>query len=598
LVGWTKPSAAGILTNVTNLQVDPGLNAPDLLWAPPNLIIPKGSQKSPTILSVGLIYPNSIPHLPPLPTSRDDWGRFYEAVIRHRIERAYACAVSEDARIEEILRCERDGRYWLATYGAIYEARTDHFGEGSRSGTIPWVPYPFQFAVWDWLEERLKSRGAEGDGLLPKARDMGLSNLLGAFALHKWLTMDPFQGRFVSYKEEVIDRQGDPDSIFWKIELLLKAQPRWMLDVWARGFDWKSDRTDRRFYNPLNGNLLSGESTTALSGTGRRATVYFFDEWGKNPMGGVIWDSAQGVTDHRLATGSAWSGFGLHQYNLHHKKGAYKDTRTPVLEIGFQAHPYHDPAWEREQRERTPPEVFAREYLMDYFAGAATWIYPETHGKSVGDYPFEPYAGPLIASLDDGLDDQFYVNWVQYIKKTGRHRIVQSYYREQQPTRFLGSVLTGIPISTFRYDQAELDLMEWVRHLPGLTYCGDSHGFNREQIAGQAPFDLLRSEFNIHVFVDFHKRSDKDKRTFTHDLLSMTDFNDTPWVEHTLWCFQNHKFPSLQEGRQRVSPVTRPVEDGTSHAVTSYEYYCTLWDQLSVISGQNRIVYDGPDSVG
>jgi hypothetical protein len=564
------------------------------LILPPRL----AQQRNPTIATVGLVYPRQIPHLPQLPTSREDWPRFYRETVEHRIDRAIACSASEASRIEEIVRCERDGRYWLATHGAIYEARTDHFGEGSRSGIIPWVPYPFQFAVWDWLEERLRSRGAQGDGLLPKARDMGLSNLIGAFALHKWLTTKPFQGRFISYKEEVIDKAGDPDSIFWKIELLLKAQPGWMVQTWARGFDWKSHRQERRFFNPFNGNLLSGESTTSLSGTGRRATMFFPDEWAKMPNGGEIWDSLQGVTDHRIGVGSAWTGVGLHQYDLHHKKGRYKDALTPVLEIPFGSHPLHDAEWERAQRERTSPEAFAREFGMDYFAGGADWIYPETHRITCGDFPLEPYAGPLTVTIDDGLKDQFYIHWVQFIRRTGRHRIVESYGDTGKITRFWGSILRGIPIGSFPYTREELDLMEWVRFLPPHVFCGDSHGFNNEQTTGQAPFDILRSEFGIDVFVDFFKRSPKDRRTYTHDLLLTTDFNDTPRVEHTLWCFQNHKFPSTREGQQRTTPVRTPVEDGTSHAVSSYEFYCTLWDQLKILGGTQKVVYEGPDNVG
>ena len=237
-----------------------------------------------------------IPWLPPSPQSPQDWEEWEKLILEHRISVLYGAdhgvdgLTPEAVRAREITRCDLSGEYMANTYGMIYEARGEegyqenlvyneeddswlYNEEDIRSGIIPYVQYPFQIDFFDWMTERMLSRGPMGDGVVIKARDMGLSNSIVFWIAHKWLFRRPFQARLLSRNERLVDQTGDPDSLFWKLDTYLMGLPSYIFDHGAPGFDWRQHRLMLRLMNPANGNLVSGESTQADAGRGGRATV-------------------------------------------------------------------------------------------------------------------------------------------------------------------------------------------------------------------------------------------------------------------------------------------------------------------------------------
>src|SRR6187402_850996 len=137
----------------------------------------------------------------PLPVDPQEYEHWYPRVMQHRAsvmwETLQPGPAGEAARAREITRCKRSFIYEANTYGGIFEARdlvagewkgdTDWFVETGVEGEettdplpqgvlIPYIMYPFQIEVAVWIDDCMSSRGAEADGLCPKARDMGLSN--------------------------------------------------------------------------------------------------------------------------------------------------------------------------------------------------------------------------------------------------------------------------------------------------------------------------------------------------------------------------------------------------------------------------------------
>lgn len=548
-----------------------------------------------------------VPHLPESPTRREDWPRYERELLEHRVqvlwETSIDCPDYEYYRAREIERVARDGRYWLATYCAIYEARPDEEADldpetealldTQRSEVIPFIPYPFQYQVWDWFEALMRTRGAKGDGLIAKARDMGLSNMACAFAAHGWMTKKPFQVRLLSRVERLVDAAGDPDSLFWKVELLLKSQPSWLMAAFAPGFDWRKHRQVMKLINPSNMNVISGESTQANAGRGGRASLIIYDEAAFMPNFGAIWTAGRASTRHRVAISTVSVDEGLDFQNLHKGTGGYE--QPSVLEIPYYVHPLHDEAWLNLEMSRDTEEGIRREIFMDYKAGTGNWVYPMTHDVEVGTHPFKPYGGPIYVALDDGFRDDWSINWIQYDIRTGRHRILEAYQNKGKVVDFYGTIMTGIPRSDFSYTPDEIALMEWVRQLPGCTYIGDTHGAQVEQVSGESVFDRLGREFNIWVYYDNEKgRRTRDRRNALGAILQLMDFNDTEGVAYTLSCLQNARFRPQKTGEITTYEPKEPIHDWTSHARSALEYYAVMFSQIQALGpGGNKIRYSG-----
>jgi hypothetical protein len=139
------------------------------------------------------------------------------------------------------------------------------------STTIPFVLYPKQAEFLRWLRER---ETAKENGVAEKSRDVGLTWLCCAYALHGWLFRDGFRCGFGSRKLELVDKIGEAKCIFEKIRFMLRMLPSWML---PEGFNWRKDDTFAALRNPVNGSSISGEGGDEI-GRGDRASIYFVDE--------------------------------------------------------------------------------------------------------------------------------------------------------------------------------------------------------------------------------------------------------------------------------------------------------------------------------
>lgn len=75
----------------------------------------------------------------------------------------------------------------------------------------------------------------------------------------------------VSRNEEAVDKPGEPDSLFWKIDFVLEFLPDWLKSK-------KIKRLKRVFENPARRNYTTGQASTGKAGVGGRATGMFVDE--------------------------------------------------------------------------------------------------------------------------------------------------------------------------------------------------------------------------------------------------------------------------------------------------------------------------------
>lgn len=161
--------------------------------------------------------------------------------------------------------CSKDIVQWVNDWVWTYDPRLD----GVK--TIPMKLFPEQEKFLLWLEEREQSKE---NGLLEKSRDTGATWLCVAFLVHRWLFSPGFKGSIGSRTEDLVDKLGDPDTIFEKIRAIVENLPKWMLPL---GFNRKQHDLFCRLKNPENGAVITGEGGKNL-GRGGRSSVYFLDE--------------------------------------------------------------------------------------------------------------------------------------------------------------------------------------------------------------------------------------------------------------------------------------------------------------------------------
>ena len=193
-------------------------------------------------------------------------------VVAEMTRRYYYKAVIEQndlSRQAEIYKCKTDPIHWFNHWIWTYDPRGMSFG---LPANIPFVLRPKQVELVDWLLER---ENTQTHGLIEKSRDEGMSYVVLGFFLHRWLFVEGFAGGVGSRKEELVDKKGDPKTLFHKFRDMFSKMPDWMK---PKGFVEKVHDNYMRIINPDNGATITGEAGDNI-GRGGRTTMYFLDEW-------------------------------------------------------------------------------------------------------------------------------------------------------------------------------------------------------------------------------------------------------------------------------------------------------------------------------
>jgi hypothetical protein len=544
----------------------------------------------------------NVKYLPETPSNPEGYRTYRGQVLIHRVRVEKESIWSEEVRAREIVRCASDPVYFMATYGTIYEARPKGDEEDRPGvGFVPFVPYPFQIEAIDWFEQRMRAKGRLADGLVVKSRDMGLSNIAVFWLAWRWLFTEPFQARLLSRKEDLVDAKGDPDSLMWKLDTFLRGLPDWLFKAGTGGgkeqFEWRKHRTKLRLRNPRNGNAIQGESTQQNAGRGGRASVVILDEAAFIPNLGRIWTGLRASTNHRIAISTVSLEQGHDFYNLHHGKEGYE--KPSILEVPWNAHPYHNGQWLADQMKRDTSEGVRREILMDYFAGESNWCYPMAQKIVPMPVDHEPYAGPLFVGIDDGFDNEGAAVLVQYRLREGRFSVITAVIEPNKTADWWGSVLSGVLRSDHEYSEEAKHFARMMRSLPGVTFLGDTHTTHRNSVTGTSFQEHLARNWNIHVLStpgpsgQWTKKERIDKLSL---YLGQIDWNSVPSVEYVLEAVKRNRFKKRRDGHQESSEARSDIHDWTSHPVSALEWiFVNFYDFRTVYTGQT-IRWSGPDN--
>gem|GEM_PF-633395 len=270
--------------------------------------------------------------------------------------------------------------HWCVTYDPR------NAGRGSPA-KMPFVLFRRQRELVRFL---LDCIAAEESGLIEKSRDMGATWLCCALSVALWLFWPGAAIGWGSRKEALVDKLGDPDSIFEKMRMIVRALPRALL---PRGFSEKDHMNFMKLVNPQSGATVTGEAGDNI-GRGGRKLIYFKDESAHYERPETI-EAALSDTSRVQIDISSVNGLGN---VFHRRREAGKDWvpgeplepgRTAIFVLDWRDHPAKSRAWYEMRRRKAADDgllhVFRQEIDRDYAGSVEGTIVPAEWVKSAID---------------------------------------------------------------------------------------------------------------------------------------------------------------------------------------------------------------------
>lgn len=288
--------------------------------------------------------------------------------------------------------------HWCNTY----DPRNAGTGVPAR---MPFILFQRQDDLVQFLQSCLID---EESGLIEKCRDMGATWVCAAFSVWLWMFWPGASVGWGSRKEQLVNKIGDPDSIFEKMRMLVRGIPR---EFWPRGLSVDDHMTYMKFVNPENGATITGESGDNI-GRGGRKLIYFKDEsahyvrpekieaaLADNTRVQIDISSVNGlgnVFHRRRESGVDWSP------GLAAEKG-----RTRIFIMDWRDHPAKTDEWYNARKSKAEFDgllhIFAQEVDRNYSASVDGTIIPSEWIRSAIDahlkLNIQP-SGAWVAALD------------------------------------------------------------------------------------------------------------------------------------------------------------------------------------------------------
>lgn len=255
--------------------------------------------------------------------------------------------------------------------------------------TLPFLLFPRQVDFVHFLQDCLAKKES---GLTEKCRDVGATWLSCAFSVWLWLYVPGASIGWGSRKTELVDRLGDPDSIFQKMRMIIRALPAWML---PKGFSMRDHCFYMKILNPENGATIKGEAGDNI-GRGGRSLIYFKDESAHYEHPELIEASLGDNTDVQIDISSV-NGTGNIFYRRRkagvvwqeNKKDEIPRGKTRVFIFDWRHHPGKNQEWYDLRKAKMESEglghVFAQEVDRDYVASIQGIIIPPKWVKAAID---------------------------------------------------------------------------------------------------------------------------------------------------------------------------------------------------------------------
>ena len=439
--------------------------------------------------------------------------------------------------------------FFIENFGWTFDPRKD-------VKHIPFFLFEFQK---DMIREMIDHIDRGQDLFLEKSRDMGVTWVAVYVFLWYWLFKDGTSLLFGSYKEKLVDDKTD-DSLFGRLDYGVESLPAWLT---PKGFNKKKHRTHLKLVNPVNKNLIAGESMSPNFGTGMRKLAIFFDELGAWDYAKAAWETCGDVTSCRIANSTPKG------YNFYAK---LKETGIPVHRMHWTSHPLKDRQWYDFECKRRSVEEVAQELDISYRASQEGRVYPEWNANHIEEGQFEYDAGlPLYIGWDFGKTDDTAIIWSQPFD--GKLRIIDTFSKSGQNIDFFVPFVTGIVNSdNNRYTPSEFAVIENHREWKTGVHFGDPAGRFKNGVTDSTVLSVLREHGIVVNYRDAWKEHQNRKRAAKALILAGLQIHKNPATEEFVTSMENAAYPRPMVDGEPQTRSQKPKHDWTSHYRSSFEY--------------------------
>ena len=284
-----------------------------------------------------------------------------------------------------------------------------------RRADSKWIPFIFfnrQAELIDFFDSLQKDQES---GLVEKCRDAGATWLSCAYSVHQFLFVKECSIGWGSRKELLVDKIGDPDSIFEKLRLLLRRIPSIFM---PEGWNTKEHATYMKMINPENGATITGEAGSNI-GRGGRKSIYFKDESAHYEQPLLI-EAALGDNTNVQIDISSVNGVGNPFHNRRESGVEWSPSRiippgfVRVFIIDWRDHPAKTQDWYDTRRSKFEREgmlhVFAQEVERNYAASVENVLIQYDWIESAVDaHKRFKWRDPL-GVIQTGIPDSMWIN--------------------------------------------------------------------------------------------------------------------------------------------------------------------------------------------
>ncbi len=444
--------------------------------------------------------------------------------------------------VRELARCALSAAHFIDTHCRIFEPRSD---AGAGDGTIPFRLFDYQGDLLRKLER------LDGNFLIEKSRQMGLSWLLMAFQLWAVLFRPGFSALCVSRKEEEVDDRTTR-SLFGKLRFMYERLPEFLKPA-------RIDSAHLRFAVPENDSFVKGESANSDAGRGGTFTFLLLDETAHIENAETMWMALkQGAQN--IVLNSTPNGKG----NLFARIRFDADSAFEKVRVHWSAHPHRDEAWFARQSSDMTEEEIAQELEISYDKSKKDRVYPEfayeTHVSAAARYNPDL---PLYTAQDFGIRDPWAILWLQTDPADNVY-VIDEYVRNGEIVDHYAGVL--------------LDGFERYAH-PVANY-GDPAGNQQNPVSGSSIIREFQARWGIRVQTVTSPVI--DGITAIKRALGQNRLFVAPRCTHLIECFQNYRY-APSGGREDGE---RPLHDWTSHAMDALRYFFVNRYPLNAVSWQ------------
>lgn len=347
---------------------------------------------------------------PPSVTNSDAWPPDYVSVFMWRQDQLARIEASPAVKLGALEYYRARPVEWIVHWCDTYDPRNAGTATPAR---MPLIMFEKQAELVHFIQACLADQES---GLVEKCRDMGATWVCAALSVWIWRFVEGASVGWGSRKEQLVDKIGDPDSIFEKMRMIIGGLPRFF---WPVGFVPGQHMTYMKILNPATGATITGEAGDNI-GRGGRKLIYFKDESAHYERPEKI-EAALADTTRVQIDISSVNGLGN---VFHRRRESGQEWRpgvtlepgvTRVLVMDWRDHPAKTQAWYDARRRKAEADgllhVFAQEVDRNYSASVDGVIIPSEWVKAAIDAHVKldlGDTGPWVSALDvaDGGNDR------------------------------------------------------------------------------------------------------------------------------------------------------------------------------------------------